>query len=365
MKFGLNFFPTVDPREKSAAQYYDEFLAICARADELGFSSVKTVEHYFFAYGGYSPDPVTFLTAVAMRTKRIRLVTGAVLPIFNHPIKLAAKLAMLDNLSHGRLDVGFGRAFLPDEFAAFQVSMEKSRPRFEEGIEAVKTLWTQDPATFHGRFHQFGPVRLLPRPYQQPHPPIYIAAALNPQSLEWAGRLGYHIMVVPYILPTAAMQELLRVYRAAWRAAGHPPGQEQIQMSYHCYVAEDGDEARRRAKVLFDDYNAKFLAAVQAWANRTSTQYPGYENLVNARQGKSFESDYAEGKLFVGSPEEVVRLIEQARGWFGDFEASLQVNFSTATLPEALRTLELLAQHVIPQFQPAGTAGGLAGVAPA
>ena len=134
MRFGINFFPTVGPDEKSGAQFYDEALELCERADALGYRCVKIVEHYFRPYGGYSPDPVTFLSAASQRTRSIRLITGAVLPAFNHPLKLAGKLAMLDNLSHGRLDVGFARAFLPEEFDAFQVSMDESRPRFEEGL---------------------------------------------------------------------------------------------------------------------------------------------------------------------------------------------------------------------------------------
>src|SRR5262249_23558165 len=143
--------------EKSGAQYYDECLELSEHADRLGYSCIKTVEHYFRPYGGYSPDPVTFLSAAAQRTRRIRLITGAVLPAFNHPIKLAGKLAMLDNLSHGRLDVGFARAFLPEEFDAFEISMDESRPRFEEGIAAVKRLWTEQEVSFDGQFFHFGP----------------------------------------------------------------------------------------------------------------------------------------------------------------------------------------------------------------
>src|SRR6202043_3808794 len=104
MQFGLNFFPSVRPDQIYAADYYNDALEIAVAAERLGFTHVKTVEHYFRAYGGYSPSPIVFLSALAQRTKTIRLVTGAVLPAFNHPIKLAAELAMLDNLSGGRVD---------------------------------------------------------------------------------------------------------------------------------------------------------------------------------------------------------------------------------------------------------------------
>jgi len=144
MKFGLNFFPSFRASDYSTAEYFAQCLRLAERADRLGFNSVKTVEHYFYDYGGHSPNPVVFLAAVAARTQRIRPITGAVIPAFNNPVKLAAELAVLDNLSNGRLDVGFGRAFIPKEFEVFGVSMDESRARFEEGIDIVTRLWTED-----------------------------------------------------------------------------------------------------------------------------------------------------------------------------------------------------------------------------
>ena len=134
MQFGINFFPSVDPVRLSGQEYYRQALALAARADELGYHHIRTVEHYFRGYGGYSPSPIVFLTAVSQRTQRVRLVTGAVLPVFNHPLKLAAELAMLDCLSNGRLDAGFARAFLPEEFDAFQVPMDESEYALKRGF---------------------------------------------------------------------------------------------------------------------------------------------------------------------------------------------------------------------------------------
>src|SRR5256885_12907644 len=139
--FGINFFSTVRQEQKAAEIYFDEALRLSVLAEELGFSHVRTVEHYFRPYGGMTPSPIVFLSAVAARTKRVRLVTGAVLPVFNHPIKIAGETAMLDAISHGRLDVGFGRAFLPEEFDAFERRMDESCARFVVGIAVVKWLW--------------------------------------------------------------------------------------------------------------------------------------------------------------------------------------------------------------------------------
>ena len=119
MEFGLQFFPDVGPDEKSAQQYWNECLDLVDLCDELGYAQVRTVEHYFEPYGGYSPSPHVFLTAASQRTSKGRLLTGAVLPIFNHPLKIAGEIGMLDAISNGRLDCGFGRAFLPHEFQRY------------------------------------------------------------------------------------------------------------------------------------------------------------------------------------------------------------------------------------------------------
>ena len=129
VEFGLDFFPDMRPNEKSGQQYFAETLEIARACEDLGSTRIKIVEHYFHPYGGYSPNPVVYLSAAAANTKKQRLMTGAVLPVFNHPLKLAGELAMLDCISNGRVDAGIARAFLPHEFAAFNVAMDDSRGR--------------------------------------------------------------------------------------------------------------------------------------------------------------------------------------------------------------------------------------------
>ena len=113
MEFGLQFFPVVGPEDKPADQYWAECLHLTEVADQLGYTHVRTVEHHFQKYGGYSPSPHIFLTAASMKTKNMRLVSGAVQPVFNNPLKIAGEIGMLDAISGGRLECGFARAFLP------------------------------------------------------------------------------------------------------------------------------------------------------------------------------------------------------------------------------------------------------------
>src|SRR3954447_13723133 len=207
MQFGVQFFPDVRPEEKSAEAYFQEALDLAEEADRLRYSHIRIVEHYFHSYGGYSPNPIVFLAAAAQRTPPARLLPGAVLPVFNHPLKLAGEIAMLDAISAGRLDVGFARAFLPHEFRRFGRSPDESVARFREGIEQVDLLLTQENVTHLGKYHRIENTTSLPRPTQTPRPKFYVAALHTPKTFEFAGRNGYSVMAIP--LGGGKMKELI------------------------------------------------------------------------------------------------------------------------------------------------------------
>jgi natural product biosynthesis luciferase-like monooxygenase protein len=351
MKFGLNFFPSFRLSDMSTADYYQQVLALSERADALGYHSLKAVEHYFHDYGGHTPSPLILLSAIAARTRRIRLITGAVIPGFSHPIKLAGELAMVDNVSNGRLDVGFGRAFIPDEFDAFGISMDDSRERFEERIAVIKRLWTEDRVTHEGKFDRFANVHLTPRPVQQPHPPIFIAAVASAESFIWAGEHGYHLMIVPFAGSLERTAAFVHSYREAWAAAGHPPGAEQVQMSFHCYLAETSATAIEGFKRPVERYVEVFSEAISSWEGRASGNYAGYDRIVTAVRAQTPDT-LREGKVaFVGTPAEVIEQVEFVRETFGEVEPSMQINFGGIAQEEALRTLELFAREVMPRFQ--------------
>jgi len=354
MKFGLNFFPSFRASDYSTAEYFAQCLRLAERADQLGFNSVKTVEHYFFDYGGHSPNPVVFLAAVAARTHRIRPITGAVIPAFNHPVKLAAELAVLDNISNGRLDVGFGRAFIPKEFEVFGVSMDDSRARFEEGIAVVTRLWTEDRVSHEGRFHRFQDVHLKPRPVQKPHPPIWVASVASVESFIWAGQRGYNVMIVPYAGSMQKVRDMVRAYREAWREAGHPPGREQVQSSLHCYVAETREAALEGARPRVERYIEVFSEAVSSWASHQAAQYANYGKMVESIARTTLESMLADRQALIGTPDDVIEQLQYHVDVFGDFEPSIQINFGGIADKEALRTLELFAAHVMPKFRSHG-----------
>lgn len=348
MHFGINFFSSVRPEQKSAAQYFDEALRLAALADELGYSHVRTVEHYFRPYGGLTPNPIVFLSAAAARTSRIRLVTGAVIPIFNHPLKLAGELAMLDAISGGRLTVGFARAFLPEEFEAFQRSMDESRARFEGGIEAIRRLWTETDVVFEDAFYKFGPVTSTPRPTQQPHPPIMVAAIGTQASFEWAGRMGFGLMVVPYLSRFDDLQAKIESYRATF-AAHHPDVPiPTVQMSIHLHVAETDEQAVAEATEPMHQYIAVFRESAAAWADHSSRDYAGYDQVIGQLDSMTIDRVLRERRAFIGSPATVREQVQYITDTFGDIEPSLSVLWGNLSYEVSERSLRLFADEVLP-----------------
>lgn len=349
MEFGINFFPDVGPETKSGQQYFKESLNLVEQCDRLGFEHVRIVEHYFRPYGGYSPNPVVFLSAAAQRSRRLRLITGAVLPVFNNPLKLAGELAMLDCISNGRLEIGFARAFLPHEFAAFGISMNESRERFEDGMAAVEALLTQERATFEGRFHRFKDITSLPRPVQRPRPPFWVAAFSTEESFRKAGENGHHIMAIP--LSGAAMAPLIRTYREAWQNSGRP-GRGRVMIAFHMYCAPTDEEAFTTAEPLVNSYLHSLYEAAADWGHLTSKDYPNYDKLIEGLRTSDFRKQMEQNAVLVGTPETITKSLRSFVADVGGFEvASLQVNFHTLSEADAERSVRLFAQQVLPRFQ--------------
>ena len=349
MEFGLQFFPDVGPEVRTGAAYWDDCLHLTGLADELGFTHIRTVEHHFQPYGGYSPNPHVFLSAASQRTTRARLITGAVLPIFNNPLKIAGEIGMLDAISRGRLECGFARAFLPIEFEIFGRSLDESKARFAEGMEQVRRLLEEENVSDEGRFHSFTNATTLPRPTQKPRPPFWIAALITPESFEFAGRMGYNVMAIP--LAGGTMSDLIQTYRNAWKASGHP-GQGKVMLAHHLFCHEDGSKALEIARAPLNRYLKSIVEAASAWLDgESSADYPGYDKVIEMLSKETIESQMDKCAAFVGTPESIASRIAEYQEVTGGFEiASLQVNFNNLAVEEAERSIRLFSEKVIPKF---------------
>jgi alkanesulfonate monooxygenase SsuD/methylene tetrahydromethanopterin reductase-like flavin-dependent oxidoreductase (luciferase family) len=347
MQFGVQFFPNFRPKDKSAAEYFAESLAIAEEAETLGYSHARSIEHYFERYGGYSPNPIAFLSAVAARTKTIRLVTGAVVPAFNNPLKLAGEIGMLDAISDGRFDVGFARAFLPHEFRRFRISPDESVARFREGLEQIELLLTQENVSHHGQFHAFDNVTSLPRPTQKPRPKFFIASTRTADSFEFAGQHGHGLMSIPI----GPLKDLIPIYRNAWRKAGHP-GDGEVMIAFHMFCHEDAKLARDIPRPQFEDYFVALFESAGEWTQGTSSKdYRGYAESIERMKNFTLDTQIDAGGAWVGTPDEIKAIIRRLENTIGKFEsASLQINFGTLDFAEAQKSMRLFAKEVMPAF---------------
>jgi alkanesulfonate monooxygenase SsuD/methylene tetrahydromethanopterin reductase-like flavin-dependent oxidoreductase (luciferase family) len=349
VQFGLNFFPCVSPQEKPAEQYFREAMHLCSLADDLGYTHIRQVEHYFKPYGGYSPSPLLFLTAAAARTKNARLITGAVLPAFNHPLKLAGEIGMLDGISGGRLEVGFARAFLPHEFAQFEVSLDESRRRFTEGFAQIGLLLKSENVSSKGEFHSFSHVTSLPRPTQRPHPPFWIAATNTPETFAFAGTQGCKVMAIP--LEPTNMRELIGRYREAWRAAGHA-GNGHVMNTFFMCCMPSRDEAMAFGVPAANDHLRGLAEAAKEWISGSAStkDYPGYDKLLAHVSKDTAERQVRDGSAFIGTPAEIVEMIRGYNDKVGGID-SVSLHFTPGNMPVEMaeRSLRLFSKEVLPK----------------
>ena len=342
---GLNFISSIPLNETTSRQWYSDALALVRRAEEAGWSHVKTVEHYLYDWGGACPNPCVFLAAAAAITTRIRVTTGAVLPAFRDPVQLASELAMLDQLSGGRLDVGFARGFLPGEFALFGVPMRESRQRFEAGLGLVKRLWTEENVSTESTLHQLSGVTIRPSVLQRPHPPIFVAAVSTPESFVRAGTAGHHIMVVP----TRSLEQLaehVSLYRAARAEAGHDPASARVQISSMAVAGRDLAEALTLAATPHRRYQKLLASAVSDVSAIDESAYPGYKAMLTSIESSTPEMALESGALLAGGTADLAEQMRRIRAALGEVEFSVQVNFGGITLSAAQRAMDHLTQAI-------------------
>ena len=161
--------------------------------EELGFDQIWLTEHHFIDYG-LAVDPGTLAAVAASRTRRVRIGLAAAILPFHHPLRLAEQTALVDIVSRGRLEVGFGRGNRPAEFRGYNVPQQENRDRFEEAVEIITQAWTQtEPFSYEGRFFTIRDTRVMPKPFQKPHPPLYQVCG-SKESIEGTAARGWPML---------------------------------------------------------------------------------------------------------------------------------------------------------------------------
>ena len=211
----------------------------------MGFEYVWETEHHFLEKFSYSSAPELFLTAVAQNTSKIRIGHGAVLLTMNHPVRVAERAAVLDILSDGRLEFGTARGVTEAELGGFMIEPEDSRPMWEEALRMIPPMWMNDRFEWNGKFFKVPPRNVIPKPVQQPHPPLWVAAT-TPPTFEMAGHMGLGVLSFALTAPGQSEKAVV-AYRAAIRNA-EPVGafaNNQVAAFTTALCLEDDTEARR------------------------------------------------------------------------------------------------------------------------
>jgi alkanesulfonate monooxygenase SsuD/methylene tetrahydromethanopterin reductase-like flavin-dependent oxidoreductase (luciferase family) len=244
MKFGLHYQLSLSASQ-SAVQRYRDTIEQAVHAEELGFESIWPVEQHFITDLSILPAPLLLLAAISERTKSLRLGIAIVLLPLAHPLRVAEEIGTLDVLSNGRVEFGIGRGALPAHFSGFGVPQSESRDRFLEGLEIILAAWANDRVSFRGHFFQIENLQVVPKPVQQPHPPIRVASN-SIDTFELMGRLGYPIFAASQVNPYHRIKEFLAVYHDARAAAGHPNSNgDDFTLLTPLYVAPTEAEIRQ------------------------------------------------------------------------------------------------------------------------
>jgi natural product biosynthesis luciferase-like monooxygenase protein len=348
MKFGVFFLCEQPPWQSQAAAYHDA-LDQAAYADALGFDAVWIAEHHFSEYG-IVPDVAVLAAALAQRVKRMRIGTGVSILPFLHPIRAAESFAMVDQLSGGRLDFGVGRGYQPSEFTGFGVAMDESRERFDESLEIIHRAWTEETVTFEGRFYRLRDVRVVPKPVQRPHPPIWMAA-VSPESFELAARKGYRILSAPSITPPGLVAEGYARYRRVWIEGGRRPEDLEIPAVHFTYVGATEPRARREPEQCAMWYFRTFARLVAS--ERPQELAPDYRFYARAREHLE-TVDYGrlyDDVLLFGDIERVVDRIARLREELGVTYLLTWMNFGGLESELARDSLRRFAEKVMPRFR--------------
>jgi len=337
----------------SVKDVYDYNVELAIYAEELGFDGAWVGEHHFRGYG-VVPDIPTVLSFIGARTEKLRLGSGIVVLPLHNPIHIAEQIAELDVLTGGRVDFGVGRGYQSIEFDGFGADLSEARERFLESLDVILGLWTQERFEHEGKFYRTGKsVDLMPRPLQNPHPPVYVGA-VSPETVEIFGRRGQPILVDP-----AATFRKVKGAADTWREkaaeAGHDVESADMVIARSVYAAATLEKAREdqeRFEAMFDRARIFNLDSAPI-DSKTGEFAKGFEFWQDRYlKGGEVSNDFRWDQLeIIGDPERVIGQISELRDW--GF-TSLMCDFgSTRPIPldEMKGIMRFFAEEIIPAFR--------------
>ena len=348
--------PNLNYDPERGHELYNRYLDELELAEAIGFDGVVLNEHHSTAYG-LMPSPNIICAALARRTKRIKVaILGNATPLRDHPLMVAEELAMLDNIMGGRLISGFVRG-IGIEYLIWGVNPTASHERFRESQELIIRAWTaREPFAFEGKHYHIPWVNLWPRPFQQPHPPVWIPTNGSSETVEWAARADHRFKYLQNLSAAAACKKYMDMYREVAERNGWQATPANLGWGCPIYVAETDETAVREMKPHVESlYNTFFPMPGHRFFP------PGYTSFESTRRiaidkvpifgAQTIENLMKHGVILCGSPQTVRQQLEaNAKEW--GFDTHLGV-FHFGTLPRDLteRSLRLFANEVAPRLR--------------
>ena len=346
---------------KGAANYA-EHLEEMAYCEELGFDGVVFNEHHYSAYGTM-PSPNLIAAALSQKTKKIKIgVLGNILPLRNHPVRVAEEYAMIDCLSNGRLIAGFVRG-IPPEYIWYGVNPEESRGRFEEAYDLIMTAWTEPVWSHHGNFFNLTDCAIWPRPVQQPHPPIWIAAR-SAESVEWC--VKRHLPCAQVYQTTGQIEDTFNYYRTKAKEAGWDAGPDKFILCRHIYIDDSEQKAREfgepAMRYFFTVFNRGFNEAINKSAvdQKLTAALMSERSFSYFREGNRERHDFSKldwqglidsGYLIAGNPDSVAKQIQSQMKQVGADHFMGMFHIGNLAHEKVVNSLNLFKKEIMPRLQ--------------
>src|ERR1700722_1020330 len=252
LEFGV--FDHLDRNDLALQDFYEQRLAIIEALDRAGFYAYHVAEHHFTPLG-MAPSPSVFLAAVAQRTKRLRFGTFVYALPNHHPLRVLEEICMLDHLSGGRLEIGFGRGSVPFEIFYYGQNAEERQQIHAERLELILKAFTVRTLTWNGRYDRFENVPMEFEPLQKPYPPLWYGAH-SPDSAERAARKGLNVVTNDNV---ERAREILARYQEVWGATVHAGPVPKMGLVRFIVVAETDAEAMTIARRAYLRWRSSFV----------------------------------------------------------------------------------------------------------
>ncbi len=358
MEFGIFNAACVLPRytdQHGKSAEHDRIMdevAFIEAADRAGFKYTWASEHHFLTEYSHLSDSESFLAFVAGRTSNIHIGSGIfnITPPVNHPARIAERVAMLDHLSEGRFEFGTGRGSSTTEQAGFGITdPDLTREMVAETLPQIVRMWKDEVYSYDGKFFSMPPRNVLPKPYSDPHPPIWMAAG-SPGTFDLAAELGVGVLCFGFSTPDQ-LTPLVARYKEKIGDCKNPVGgfvNDNIMITTQMICMEDGAKARQTFLDSDSNYHLSLVFRYLDTFPRPDG-IPQWPETIPAMTADDLDAVIAAGAIAIGTPDEVTKAVENYAATGAD-QLSFGMLSTSMPIEACQEAVETFGQHVLPQF---------------